>query len=280
VPHEKGRAEYGGSYYEEVDWWKKPTEESFAGMLKELLSEMLFIKRVFEYKRPLWWFTYPFHTGIYLILAWFVLVFIGAVFELAGFPVSSSAVSQLGALSWLPPLIYYLTWIIGVLAMALMLIFGIGLLFRRLTDEDMRSYSAPLDYFNLLFIIAVVATGVGAWQYDYDFSLARSFMASLITFSQLPEVSGITTAHVVLLSLLFLYLPFTKMTHFFAKYFTYHAILWEDKATLKHRELESKLRKYLTEYKVKWSAPHINPNLNWAEEASRCDLAGRCEVRE
>ena len=24
VPHEKGRAEYGGSYLEELDWWPKP----------------------------------------------------------------------------------------------------------------------------------------------------------------------------------------------------------------------------------------------------------------
>ena len=26
VAHEKGRASYGGSYFEEVDWWTKPRE--------------------------------------------------------------------------------------------------------------------------------------------------------------------------------------------------------------------------------------------------------------
>jgi len=280
VPHEKGKAEHGGSYYEEVEWWKKPREETKLGMLKELMSEMLFIKRVFKYKRPLWWFTYPFHTGIYLILAWFVLIFIGALLELAGIPINANSAQNLGYLSWLPPLIYYLTLIAGVLAMALMLIFGVGLLLRRLGDEGMRRYSAPIDYFNLLFIIAVVASGIAAWQYDSDFALAREFMKALITFSPVPALSSAITVHVALLSLLFLYLPFTKMTHFFAKYFTYHAILWEDHPNVRGSDVERRVKKYLTEFKVKWSAPHVEPNLNWADEASRCDLAGRCEVRE
>ncbi|WP_456469395.1 respiratory nitrate reductase subunit gamma [Archaeoglobus sp.] len=265
VPHEKGRAEHGGSYFEEADWWKKPRETTLIGELKDMFMEMLFIKRVFEHKRPLWWFTYPFHTGIYLILTWFALVFIGAIFEIAGFPISAASVQQLGFLSWLSPLIYYLTWIVGVLAMALMLIFGLGLLFRRLGDEGMRSYSAPVDYFNLLFIIAVVATGIAAWQYDGDFAVARAFMKSLITFSPLPSISGATILHVTLLSLLFLYLPFTKMTHFFGKYFTYHKVLWEDEPNLRGGEIEKEVKKVLR-YRISWSAPHMKPGMTWADE--------------
>ena len=33
VAHEKGRAEYGGSYLEESNWWTKPRESSKAGEL-------------------------------------------------------------------------------------------------------------------------------------------------------------------------------------------------------------------------------------------------------
>lgn len=264
VPHEKGRAEHGGSYYEESEWWKKPRETTLIGELKDMLTEMLFIKRVFKYKRPLWWFTYPFHVGIYLILVWFVLVFIGALFEVAGMHVSATPAQQL-ALPWLLPLVYYLTWIVGILAMALMLIFGTSLLLRRLFDEDMRNYSSFLDYFNLLFIITVVATGVVAWQYDSDFALARAVMKSLITFSSSPEISGATVLHVVLLSLLLLYLPFTKMTHFFAKYFTYHKVLWEDAPNLRGSEIEKKVKKALG-YRVSWNAPHVKPGMAWADE--------------
>ncbi len=271
VPHEKGRAEHGGSYLEEVDWWKKPRETTLIGELKDMLMEMLFIKRVFEYKRPLWWFTYPFHTGIYLILTWFALVFLGAVAEVIGIRVSASGFhnSVLGIppslVSLISVALFYLTWVVGALAMILMFVFGIGLLFRRLGDSGMREYSAPIDYFNLIFILSVVATGLAAWKYDPNFAVAREFMKSLITFSTPPQLSAVTQLHVVLLSLLFLYLPFTKMTHFVGKYFTYHKVLWEDEPNLSGSELEEEVKRVLR-YRVTWSAPHMKPGMTWADE--------------
>jgi len=74
-------------------------------------------------------------------------------------------------------------------------------------------------------------------------------MKSLITFSPLPSISDATVFHVVLLSLLFLYLPFTKMTHFFGKYFTYHKVLWEDEQNLRGNEIENEVRKVLIQNK-------------------------------
>ena len=265
VPHDP-RHKHGGSYYEEVEWWRKPRQRTMVGELKDMLMEMIFIKKVFTYKRPLWWLTYPFHTGIYLILLWFVLLFISALIDVF-------------AINVLKIPAYYLTLIVGTLGIALIFIFGIALLIRRIADWELRSYSSPLDFFNLVFIIAVVATGIAAWQNDADFSVAKDYMKALITFSAPPSVALATQIHIVLLSLLLIYLPFTKMTHFLAKWFTYHKILWEDEPNVRGGEMEERLKKYLTEYKVKWSAPHIDPNLTWAEEASRCDLAGVCEVK-
>lgn len=264
VPHDP-RHGHGGSYYEEVEWWRKPRQRTLVGELKDMLMEMIFIKKVFTYKRPLWWLTYPFHTGVYLILIWFALLFISALIDIFG-------VQALVALA------YYLTLIVGTLGILLVFIFGIALLIRRVADWELRSYSSPLDFFNLVFILAVVATGIAAWQNDADFSVARNYMKALITFSNPPSVALATQVHIVLLSLLLIYLPFTKMTHFLAKWFTYHKILWEDEPNV-GGDMEEKLKKYLTEYKVKWSAPHIDPNLSWADEASRCDLGGVCEVK-
>ncbi|MEM0350237.1 MAG: hypothetical protein QXU61_00505, partial [Archaeoglobaceae archaeon] len=102
VPHDP-RHEHGGSYYEEVEWWKKPRQRTLAGELKEMLMEMIFIKKVFTYKRPLWWLTYPFHTGIYLILLWFLLLFISAILDI--FKIEFLMIPA-----------YYLTLIFGVLA--------------------------------------------------------------------------------------------------------------------------------------------------------------------
>uniref|UniRef100_A0A7J2THL8 Nitrate reductase n=1 Tax=Archaeoglobus fulgidus TaxID=2234 RepID=A0A7J2THL8_ARCFL len=264
VPHDP-RHEHGGSYYEEVSWWAKPRQKTLAGELKEMLMEMLFIKRIFTYKRSLWWLTYPFHTGIYLILLWFVLLFVSALIDIFAVEVLKMPA-------------YYLTLIVGSIAIVLLLIFSLALLIRRISDWELRNYSSFLDYFNLIFIFAVVATGVLAWQKDVDFTLAKNYMKALITFSSPPAVSLETQVHIVLLSLLLIYLPFTKMTHFLAKWFTYHKILWEDEPVM-GSEMDEKLKKYLTQYKVKWSAPHIDPNLSWAEEATKCDLAGRCEVK-
>lgn len=254
VPHEKFKAKHGGSYYEESEWWKKPRETTFLGELKEMLMEMLFIKRAFEYKRSLWYLTFPFHAGIYLMLAWFALLFVDSATSMAG-------LQQLSLISG------KLTLIAGLLGMVLLLVGCTGLLFRRLYDRGMRAYSTPVDYFNLLFILSVVVTGVLSWKLDPEFSTAKSFMTSLITFSPLPELPTITILHVTLLSLLVAYIPMTKMTHFVAKYFTYHKILWEDTPNTAGSPIREKVKEVLS-YKITWAAPHIRPGITWAEEAT------------
>ena len=38
VPHEKGRAEYGGAYLEELDWWYKPRKKDQVNEREESIS--------------------------------------------------------------------------------------------------------------------------------------------------------------------------------------------------------------------------------------------------
>ena len=265
VPHEKWKAEYGGSYYEEPEWWKKPRETTLLGELKEMLMEMLFIKRVFEYKRSLWWMTFPFHFGIYLILVWFALLFVNSIAGLAGFSTVKSVIN---------PLIAF----VGPLGMILLTFGCLGLLFRRLYDKGMRYYSAPVDYFNLIFILAVVVTGLAAWRIDADFEIAKSFMTSLVTLSTPPALPAQVVAHVTLLSLLVAYIPATKMTHFVGKYFTYHKVLWEDVPNLAGTPLREKVREVLS-YRVAWSAPHVRPGITWVEEAQLIEPVSEIRAR-
>ena len=64
VPHEGGgKAEYGGSYLENTEWWKNPRETSKINELKVMAAEILGLKAVYEHNRPLWFVTYPFHIG-------------------------------------------------------------------------------------------------------------------------------------------------------------------------------------------------------------------------
>ena len=64
-----------------------------------------------------------------------------------------------------------------------------------------------------------------------------------------------------------IYLPFTHMTHFVGKYFTYHKVRWEDSPNVKGSELERRIGEALG-YRLTWSAPHIKTGGSWAEAAT------------
>jgi len=260
VPHDIN-ADYGGSYMEEFRWWEKPIKRTTLGMLKELLSEMLFMKRVYEHKRRLWYISYLFHGGIYLILSWFFLLILnGITIYYIGIPIPSSNL-------W-SQILYNLTIITGGIGIISSLIGCIGLIIMRFSDESMRIYSSGIEYFNLFFILVTILTGFYSWLiFDQVFNIARGFMTSLISFGAFsePYLNMPITLHIILLGLLFMYIPYTKLTHFIGKYFTYHTILWDDEPNVRGGGVEDKVRKYLT-LKMDWSAPHIEGR-TWAEEA-------------
>ena len=81
VPHEKGKAHYGGSYLEEYEWWTKPREKSLVSEFSYMFQEIAFLKAVWEHNRPLWWFSLPFHSGLYLLIGAVGLLALGAILE-------------------------------------------------------------------------------------------------------------------------------------------------------------------------------------------------------
>lgn len=256
VPHEAERAHYGGSHYEETEWWKRPRKTSTTQMLKELLSEMLFIKRVFKYNRRMWYLTYSFHLGIYLLLIWFALLFIESLLFLYGG--LSLATSPLGDL----------ITIAGWAGAILCLIGTIGLLVNRAVT-DLRYYSTSADYLNILFILLVLLTGILAWSADFNFYTARLYVASLVSFGYygIPDLSFPILLHLVLLELLVIYIPFSKMYHFLGKFFTYHKVLWDDALNARGSKLELKVKDVL-KLRVPWSAPHVKKGESWLNNAT------------
>ncbi len=156
VPHEAFKAEYGGSYLEEVNWWSKGRLVSVFGELKEMLKEMLFIVRIYRNNKRLWFLSYLFHLGIYLILIWFILVFLGAItITYVGIPIPSANHWAL--------FVYYATIVIGVVGDLIAIIGGLGLLTRRLIDPVLRDYTTIPDYFNLIIILLALLSGFLAW---------------------------------------------------------------------------------------------------------------------
>jgi nitrate reductase gamma subunit len=68
VPHEKGRSRYGGSYFEEYEWWTKKRAISKISELFAMAQEIVLLKGVWEHNRKLWFFSFPFHFGgLYLV---------------------------------------------------------------------------------------------------------------------------------------------------------------------------------------------------------------------
>ena len=76
--------------------------------------------------------------------------------------------------------------------------------------------------------------------------------------------------HVCLLAVVTLaYIPFTHMSHFVGKYFTYHAVRWDDSVNRRGGDIEQRLAEYLT-YRPTWAAPHIKADgtKTWADVAT------------
>lgn len=260
---EKNRP-WGGSYLEEPEWWTaQHQEKSFLGELKFMAQEVLYFKEYFHLNRGYWYFVYPLHIGVFLFLLFPVLLFVGALTIHEGMAVSAESASVWGKL------IYYVTLIIGGTAV----IFGtVGcalLLIRRRTNKNLRPYTKRKDYFTLLFVLAVFLTGVLSWTLvDHSFETAREYTLSLITFDTAESIESLIAAHVVLLLLLAAYIPFTNVLHFFAKWFTFHKVRWDDKPNLRGSILERSLASAHSQ-PISWSAPHILPISYWHEIAQK-----------
>ena len=264
VPHEKEHLKHGGSFMEDYEWWTKPRKTSTYNMLSRMLPEMLFIKALWENNRALWYRSFPFHFGLYLLIGFIILLFVGVFSEMAGIPIDAGSGSVFGTF------IFYITKLLGAFGMILALIGTVGLLHRRLTDEDLEGYTASSHVFNLLFFL--VALGVALLAFvtvDSSFSMARGYIHNLVTFSMQPIGSWLVTVEILLASILIAYIPLTHMSHFITKYFCYHDILWDDEPNRPGGTIEARLMEYL-KYPVSWSAPHIagDGKKTWADVAT------------
>jgi len=236
VPKEADRAEYGGSYYEELEWWSKPRKVSHINEIKDMLMEMLFIKKLFENQRKLWWASYSFHLGIYFLFAWTILLVI--------------------SIAWPVIFVQYITTAIGIIGFILASVGNVVLLMHRLLESDLKKYTTPQEYFNLILILAVLLSGIYAWSSNV--AQVSQTVGQLISFQAL-DVGTALTVHLVLLGLMFFYIPLSKMNHYVGKYFTFHKVLWENDPNLPGSKVEKDLQEAASHPpKTKWAAPHIS----------------------
>ncbi len=260
VAHEVGHTS-GGSYLGELDWWTKLRRQSLIGELKYMAREGLLFEKCYRNNRGLWYFTYPFHMGLFLLIGWLVLLFIGALMMLSGVSTAESESTWVMA-------IYYLTLGVGVAGLVLGAFGCVGLIIKRSIDEDFRLYTTPIDYFNLSFLLAILLSGLFSWYFfDPAFAAAREFVKSLITYSPITNTNPAMATSIILLSLFLIYMPFTHMMHGLAKYFTYHKVVWQDDPNVRGGYIEKRVEELLNQ-PVSWSAPHIQSGRRWNEIVS------------
>jgi len=252
---------YGGSYYEEMEWWKKLPKKNLFHEILAMGEEILFLKGVYENNRGLWYASYPFHLGLYALVGLIGLLVVGGLAEMAGISVTS------GSTSWIGLALHSLTLLAAYVGLGLSMAGCVGLLVKRLQDPVLRPMTSPADYCNLAYILVLLlVTGFACLFADPTFATARQITQSLLRFQSLPEASGIVMLELILFSIFLLYMPFTRMTHFFAKYFTYHKVRWEDSPNLPGGQWETKIQEVLN-FGVTWKAPHIQTGRTWAEVA-------------
>jgi nitrate reductase gamma subunit len=251
----RDRQLYGGSYFEQSDWWTKPPDTGRSGELAFMAKEVFLLRSVWENFRGLWLWSWLLHWGLYLY-SLMTLIAVGEVLVPSGPRILHSAVMY-G---------YPLACLLGLLG-------SIGLLLARSAHPRLRGFSTRSSFFNALLLGAVFATGLlsfyGGTSLD---SLIRDLLrspASLGHYARVPQT------HLALVAFFLNYFPFTHMTHAYMKYFTWHGVRWNDSPAL-HDPLAARTLALNLQREVTWSAPHIvaGGKATWSEVAADADGRG------
>jgi nitrate reductase gamma subunit len=238
-----GRSSFGGSYFEEVDWWVRPPRRSRLAEVRVIAAEVLTLATVRRHNRPLWLPSLAFHWGLYLLFA------LGAVLLAAG-PARAAGAAVPAALGGGALLS---AW--SATGLTLGTLGALALLARRTLQPRLRGASTPADFLHLGLLLTVFAASWGSWLVvDRGHTAGAAFAAAIGSFRHAPVLTGWTAAQVVLLGLFLAYLPWSHMAHFFTKFFTWHSVRWDDlPAGERH---EAALRRALM-LPTGWSAPHV-----------------------
>ena len=253
----------GGSKYQKVDFHKLKQKTSLWNEFTYMFMEILFIRKAFIHNPKVWSGSFPMHMGLYLSALWLMLLAAGIVveklFRLPAVPVNGWF--------WLSAL-YIVTVLVGSLALVAGLCGACWLLYLRLSDEGLRDMSDIPAYFNLSLLIGMFGSGLAAWFFaDPDFVLLRAQLGSLAVFSPQTPTHWLITLEIFFMGLFLAYLPFSRMSHYAAKYFFYHNIMWDDEPMKAGSSLEKDVTHSLGA-NLSWSAPHIKQNQSWLAQVS------------
>jgi nitrate reductase gamma subunit len=221
-------------------WEIYPVPHSRSGELKVMIPEILLLKGLWDFNRPMWYVSYPFHLGLYLLSASVVLAVGGPIW-----PGGLSALAHSAAV------------IGGTAGATLGLLGSLGLLLRRLTSQALRIYNTGGDFFNLIFFTATLSLLLaGYWLRPAGSPGPAAILRAAAVFDTALQPSPVLAAGLGAGALLLAYIPMTHMAHFIAKYFTYHSVRWDERSNVAGGTIQKKMAEYLM-YRPTWAAPHV-----------------------
>jgi len=251
------RQSYGGSYFEEPNWWRRSTEAGHHGSIVFMLKEVFFLRGVFENFRTLWVWSLLLHWGLYLYLTSTVIasaaLMIGA----------QDALERSLPFIYLMPVAYGTACILGAIG-------SVGLIATRIFHPRLKGFTTRTTIFNLCLLGSIFGTGlVVLFLSDQSFA---NVLRDIVDRRFASNVHwSVAHLHFGLVGFFLAYFPFTPMTHMYMKYFTWHSVRWDDRPARFDQHQQNAVAQNLAR-RVSWQALHIKSSepQSWADVASRC----------
>jgi len=187
-----------------------PAPESSGARFVELLKETFLFKSLFKGDKTLWFMGWAFHAMLALILIGHLRVF------------SAIPDRMLAAAGMSPEQIDTMSATTGGAAGLMILACLVVIMIRRMVVPRVREISSPDDFFALFLILAILLTGDSMrFLSHFDLKQTHDYFYGLVTLSsvQLPPNAWFL-AHYLLVQLLIVYIPFSKILHFGGIFFT------------------------------------------------------------
>ncbi len=235
-PVPKGSPErqlYGGSYFEETEWWTKPESKSPFGEIRFILAEVFTLRGVRENFPALWPWSIALHYGLYLYIA----------------AVGGAIKTRLLHVSYFDRLLsleFRTACLLGAFG-------ALGLIVIRMLLPRLRPFTTRGTLFNLFFLFVIFLTGAASAFSSADITPSPAVAA---TSPGSARFDVLTSFHLALLALFLAYFPFTHLTHMYMKYFTWHRVRWDDEPAAHHPAHNEQLAANL-QRPVSWHAAHI-----------------------
>ena len=169
-----------------------PAPTSRTGVILRMIRELTLFESLFKSNKWIWLFGWMFHFGLLLVLLRHLRYFTDPVW---------------GWVAFLQPY--------GKYASLMMVIGLLGLWFRRLAVDRVRYISALSDHLMLALLIAIGATGIAmTFAVGTDVVAVKAFFLGLMWFDWQPLPSDpLLYLHLVLVAMLMLVFPFSKLLH-------------------------------------------------------------------